>query len=119
MFSRLILGLAFAAAQLGATAGLAAQTKLNLPTTPERPKFEETSKYEDVMTFLRAVDRASPLIRLDSMGKTFEDRTMPLVVVGNNVTGTTPQAVQATGKLRIYLQGNIHAGEVEGKEVLQ
>ncbi|MGH7466605.1 MAG: M14 family metallopeptidase [Longimicrobiales bacterium] len=95
-----------------------AQTRLNLPTTPERTKYEETSKYEDVMTFLRAVDQASQLIRLDSMGKTFENRTMPLAVVGT-MNATTPQAVQGTGKLRIYLQGNIHAGEVEGKEVLQ
>ncbi|MEX2285063.1 MAG: M14 family metallopeptidase [Gemmatimonadota bacterium] len=93
--------------------------KLDLRTTPERTSFEETSKYDDVMTFLRAVDRASPLIRLDSMGKTFEGRIMPLVVVGTGLNNTTPAAVRGSNKLRVYLQGNIHAGEVEGKEVLQ
>jgi len=31
----------------------------------------------------------------------------------------TPQAVQRTGKLRVYIQGNIHGGEVEGKESAQ
>jgi zinc carboxypeptidase len=111
------LALALALALVRAAA-VSAQTRLNLPTTPERTSYQETSKYEDVMTFLRAVDRASPLIRLDSMGKTFEDRTMPLAVVGT-VNATTANAVRASGKLRIYLQGNIHAGEVEGKEVLQ
>ncbi len=99
-------------------AALPAQTRLNLPTTPERTKYEETSRYDDVMAFLRAVDRASPLIRLDSMGKTVEGRTMPLVVVGN-LPNTSAAAVRNSGKLRVYLQGNIHAGEVEGKEVLQ
>lgn len=116
--SALVLVLALAVAPLGSARTLRAQTKLNLPTTPERTRFEETSKYEDVMSFLRALDRASPLIRLDSVGRTFEERTMPLAIVGT-VSGTTPQAIQASGKLRIYLQGNIHAGEVEGKEALQ
>jgi hypothetical protein len=107
-----------ALAPLALAGNLAAQTRLNLPTTPERTKYEETSTYADVMTMLRALDAATPLIRLDSMGKTFEGRTMPLAVVGT-VSGTTPDAVRASGKLRVYLQGNIHAGEVEGKEVLQ
>lgn len=88
-------------------------------TTPERTNFEQTSTYADVMSFLRTVDRASPLIFLDSIGKTNEGRAMPLVVVGTNLRSATPEAVRATGKLRVYLQGNIHAGEVEGKEVLQ
>ena len=112
------LPVAVAVLLLLSAARLPAQTRLNLPTTPERTGYEETSKYEDVMTLLRAVDRASNLIRLDSMGTTVEKRTMPLAIVGT-VNGTGPDAVRATGKLRIYLQGNIHAGEVEGKEVLQ
>ena len=33
--------------------------------------------------------------------------------------GATPQAVRQTGKLRVYIQANIHAGEVEGKESAQ
>ena len=28
----------------------------------------------------------------------------------------SPEAVKASGKTRVYFQGNIHAGEVEGKE---
>src|SRR5262245_7470704 len=86
------LALALALAPTGA---VSAQTRLTLPTTPERTGYQETSKYEDVMTFLRAVDRASPLIRLDSMGKTFENRTMPLAVVGT-VNATSANAVRAS-----------------------
>ena len=93
------LPVAVAVLLLLSATSLPAQTRLNLPTTPERTRYEETSKYEDVMTFLRAVDRASNLIRLDSMGKTFENRTMPLAIVGT-VNGTGPEAVRASGKLR-------------------
>jgi hypothetical protein len=32
---------------------------------------------------------------------------------------SSPQAVRRTGKLRVYIQGNIHGGEVEGKESAQ
>jgi hypothetical protein len=39
---------------------------------------------------------------------------MPLAVVG--APDATPEKVLATGKTRVYIQGNIHAGEVEGKE---
>ena len=42
---------------------------------------------------------------------------MPLAVVG--APGASPEEVKATGKTRIFLQGNIHAGEVEGKEAVQ
>src|SRR5262245_15087573 len=110
----------FLAVALTVALGAPAQAqRFTMQTTPERTNYEETSKYEDVMAFLRAVDKASPLITLDSMGKSFEGRTMPLVFVGKNLKGTSPEAIRATGKLRVYLQGNIHAGEVEGKESLQ
>src|SRR5687767_9976370 len=109
----------FALATLAALVSpVRAQSRFDLLTTPERTKFEETSTYADVMAFLRAADRASPLIYLDSIGKTFEGRTMPLVIVGR-LTSHSADAIRASGKLRVYLQGNIHAGEVEGKETLQ
>ena len=41
---------------------------------------------------------------------------MPLAVIG--APDATPEAVLATGKTRIYIQANIHAGEVEGKEAM-
>jgi hypothetical protein len=41
-----------------------------------------------------------------------------MAVVGR-VADASPEAVRASGKTVVYLQGNIHAGEVEGKEALQ
>ena len=86
-------------------------------TRAERSQFRETSRYADVVAFLDTVDRASPLIHLTTFGYTWEGRALPLAVVGR-VRDASPQAVRASGKTVVYLQGDIHAGEVEGKEGL-
>ncbi len=88
-----------------------------LQTRAEATGYAETSRYADVMAFLEGVTARSPLMHRTSYGYTTEGRAMPLVVVGA-VAAATPEAVRASGKLRVLLQGNIHAGEVEGKEAL-
>ena len=99
---------------------VAGQGLANLQTRAERSNYQETGTYQDVMDFLNVVAEASPLIQLTTFGTTFEGRDMPLVVVGNvGGGGTSPEDVLATGKTRIYIQGNIHAGEVCGKEAMQ
>ncbi len=85
-------------------------------TRPEASNFAETSRYDDVMSFMKAMAAASPQIHLTTYGYTFEGRPMPLAVVG--APGASPEQVLATRKTRVYIQGNIHAGEVEGKEAL-
>ena len=108
---------------LGAAAGLtlAAQRGTTPPvalqTTPERTDFRETSRYADVKVFLDALAKSSPAIHLTTFGTTVEHRALPLAVVG--APDATPEAVRRTGKLRVYIQGNIHGGEVEGKESAQ
>ena len=97
-----------------ATAAPAAAAKAWPQTRPEATSFAETSRYDDVMAFMKAMAAASPNIKLTTYGYTYEGRPMPLAVIG--APGVTPEQVKATGKTRIYIQGNIHAGEVEGKE---
>ncbi|HEX2093413.1 MAG TPA: M14 family metallopeptidase [Longimicrobiaceae bacterium] len=92
---------------------------LTLRTRPERTEYRETSRYDEVVAFLEAAARAAPdRLHLTTFGYTFEGRPLPLAVWGT-VRDATPEAVLASGKTRVYLQGNIHAGEVEGKEALQ
>jgi Zinc carboxypeptidase len=88
-----------------------------IKAVPEKTGFNETSKYADVVAFLEAVAKASPRVHLTTFGTTNEQRTLPLAVVG--APNAMPQAVRETGKLRVYVQANIHAGEVEGKESAQ
>jgi hypothetical protein len=111
---RVLAALAFATCAFQAQSGSLRQ----LQTVPERTDYRETSRYEDVMAFVRAVDAASPRIHVTTFGYTLEGRALPLAVVGD-VPNATPEAVKASGKLRVYIQGNIHAGEVEGKESAQ
>ncbi|MFI5206796.1 MAG: M14 family metallopeptidase [Gemmatimonadales bacterium] len=114
-----ILALAFAAQPLAAQrpAPPRAIGPLLL-TRPERTDYRETSRYEDVMTFLREVTRGQPRMHLTTMGYTGETREIPLVVVGD-VADASPEAVRRSGKVRVYIQANIHPGEVEGKEAAQ
>jgi hypothetical protein len=106
-----------ASARLAPNASAAAMTD-TLTTRPERTDYRETSRFDEVVAFMEAVDRASPRIHLTSFATTNEGRRLPLAVVGL-VADASPEAVRASGKTVVYLQGNIHAGEVEGKEALQ
>ena len=91
----------------------------NLKTTAEASEFKSTSTYEDVVKFMKAVDAASPNIFYTTYGKTSEGRDMPLAVVGTGLKDASAASVRATNRLRVHIQGNIHAGEVEGKESAQ
>jgi hypothetical protein len=88
-----------------------------LQTVPEKTGFRETSRYADVISFIEAVDRMSPSIHVTTFGVTNEKRALPMVVAG--APDASPESVKRTGKLRVYIQANIHAGEVEGKESAQ
>jgi Zinc carboxypeptidase len=109
------------AAGLAATGRAQQQPTLAaLKTTAEASDFTSTSTYDDVIRFVRTVVDASPQLMHDTtMGTTDEGRAMPLVVVGTGLKDASPDAVRGSGKLRVYIQANIHAGEVEGKEAAQ
>ena len=106
------------AAMAGAGVRQIAHGRRRCLTRPERTGFSETSHYDDVVAFMEAAAKRAPkLIHVTTFGNTFEGRALPLAVVG--APDATPEAVRRTGKLRVYIQGNIHAGEVEGKESAQ
>src|SRR5438045_7930577 len=99
------------AAHLGARAQ-GATALADLKTRAESSEFRETSHYDDVVAFLDAVVKAAPkTVHLTTFGKTSEDRALPLAVIG--APDATADAVKKTGKLRVFIQANIHAGEVE------
>lgn len=85
--------------------------------TPEKSNFVKTSSHEEVMKYLNALQNKSKQVHLFSMGKSLEGKDIPVAVLSKDNIQTADQ-VKATGKPVIYIQGNIHAGEVEGKEVI-
>lgn len=99
---------------------LSAQIKTTFPVSlllvPEKSNFEKTSTYADVMSFLNAIKQLSPYISLHSIGKSTSGLDIPMAVLANPMIANAGQA-KASGKPVVYIQANIHAGEVEGKEV--
>jgi murein tripeptide amidase MpaA len=90
-----------------------------LPTTrAERTNYLETSHYDDVVAFLDSLKKLDAPLAFGSIGRTSESREIPYVIASRPLVHTVAEA-RATGKLIVYVQGNIHAGEVEGKEALQ
>ena len=90
----------------------------NLLTTPEKTNYQRTSTYNEVMEFIGVLQTKSEFIHVTSMGNSKEGKSIPVVVLANPKI-TNPEAARKSGKPIMYVQGNIHAGEVEGKEILQ
>jgi len=86
-------------------------------TRPERTAFRETSHYEDVRVFLDSLKKLGAPLTFGSIGKTTEGREIPFVIASRPVV-TTPSEAKQLGRPIVYVQGNIHAGEVEGKDAL-
>src|SRR5476651_313922 len=85
----------------------------DLVLTPERSNFDKTSTHADVMSFINAIKSKSPYIQVTTIGKSTMGKDIPLVILSNPAV-STPEQAKALGKPVIYIQGNIHAGEVEG-----
>jgi hypothetical protein len=92
-------------------------SKAALLTRPERTGFRETSTYADVIAFIDSLKAGNAPFAYGSIGKTNEGRDIPYMVLSHPVV-TTPAEAKALHRPIVYVQGNIHAGEVEGKDAL-
>lgn len=109
----------FAIALLGYSFLVKAQSAWpgELLITPEKTDFLKTSTHADVMKFMEAVSKRTDYVHIFSMGKSPEGKEIPVAVLANPSVKTAGEA-KASGKLVVYVQGNVHGGEVEGKEAL-
>jgi Zinc carboxypeptidase len=87
-------------------------------TRAERTEYRETSTYADVIGFLHTLRSRGAPIRLDVLARSHRGRAVPYVVASRPLIGSPKEAARS-GKPVVYLQANIHAGEVEGKESAQ
>lgn len=84
-------------------------------TVPEKTDYKETSRYRDVIDFIYKLQKSSDLLRTENLAVSAEGRAIPLLVIGNPLP--FPQVKgKRDPRLAVYIQGNIHAGEVEAKE---
>ena len=94
-----------------------AQQPPDLRTRAEMTNYEETSTYADVERVMAGLAASSPLVHRESFGTTEQGREMPLMVISDPKV-TTPDAARKLGRPLVFVQANIHAGEVEGKEAI-
>jgi hypothetical protein len=85
-----------------------------LRTRAETSNYEETSTYADVERMVSAL-ATSPLVHVESFGRSEEGRDLPLLVISQPKVAT-PAEARKLGRPLVFVQANIHAGEVEGKE---
>jgi len=107
---------AMRAAAIVAGAALVACHPPTPVTRAERSHFTETSHYADVVAFLDTLRARVPAgvdAEFGTIGVTTQGRALPYV----RLTRAAPLAVSDCRPV-VYVQANIHAGEVEGKEAL-
>jgi len=102
------------AAVLGAAAAPAAAQR----TAAERSSSRETSAYAEVVAFVDSLQKRGAGLRVRVMGRSTEQRAMPLVIAARPMV-QSPGEAHRSGKPIVFLQANIHGGEVEGKEAVQ
>lgn len=86
-------------------------------TRAERSNYTETSRHADVVAFLEQLQGAGVPLWLGTIGSSAEGREIPYVIASRPLV-TNPAEARRLGRPVVWVQGNIHAGEVEGKEAL-
>ncbi|HWP42875.1 MAG TPA: M14 family metallopeptidase [Blastocatellia bacterium] len=89
-----------------------------LKSRAERTGYTETSRYQDVLEFIHALQKRSGLVKVESFATTNEGRALPLVILSRPAI-ISPSEAASSGKAVVFIMANIHAGEVEGKEAAQ
>ncbi len=87
-------------------------------TVPERTGFARTSTHAEVLAFLDSLAVRGAGLTVGEMGRSTQGRQIPYVIAARPMVAT-PAEARRSGKPVLYIQANIHAGEVEGKEALQ
>ncbi len=84
-------------------------------TIAEASNYTATSRHADVMSFIRTLQSMTPFLKVEKLCTSPEGREVPLLIIGNPLPAS-PQDLHYDNRTVVYIQANIHAGEVEGKE---
>jgi dipeptidyl-peptidase 4 len=86
-----------------------------LRTEAEESLFDSFTSHDGMMTYLHAMQAASPDMRLASYGKSWEGRDLPFAIFARPMI-TQPWEAIASGKPIILFQTNVHGGERTQRE---
>lgn len=121
MMKNRFLFLALAACLPAASAQQAEPIRAEPQTRAESSGFTETTRHSECIAFVDALleSPAAPLRKFE-FGKTTDGKAMVAVAAGQNLGADSfeqlARRTRSTDQLRIVINGNIHGGEVEGKE---
>lgn len=91
------------------------QAQNDLQTIAESSDFQSTSNHQEVKDFIDVLLVDDKNIRKEVLAYSTEGREIPLLIIADPMPDS-PEDLQDDERIVVYLQGNIHAGEVEGKE---
>ncbi len=86
-------------------------------TRAERTNYLETSSYADMIAFVDSLKALRAPIVVSELAKSTLGKSVPIIVASRPVV-RTPAEARALNRPIVYVQANIHAGEVEGKEAV-
>jgi dipeptidyl aminopeptidase/acylaminoacyl peptidase len=89
----------------------------SLLTVAEKSDYKATSRHAEVIDFCEKLAKLSPRVRVREFGSSTEGRLLPMMVIADPPV-SSPEEAAKSGKLVVFCIGNIHAGEVDGKEAL-
>lgn len=92
-----------------------ANAQKELLTVAETTDYTQTSDYAEVMEMVQRLDESSEYIRIENIAQTTEGKDVPMLVIANPMI-SNPSELKSDKRIVVYIQANIHAGEVEGKE---
>jgi len=84
-------------------------------TVAEKSGFTRTSSHAETAEFLDRLRDAGAPLRVETLGRSHEGRPLQLAVLADPLPDSPP-APGDRDRLVVFVQANIHAGEVAGKE---
>lgn len=87
-------------------------------TRAEISGFRRTSSLQDVQQFFGELINQDYPLSIESIGTGHQSQSIPLVICSRPLA-TDPESARKLGRPVVYVQANIHGGEVEGKEAVQ
>lgn len=103
---------------IGVCITISSMSQTNIKTTAELSNYSKTSTYADVMNFVNVLDENYDLLRTETIAKTIEGRDIRIMIIANPMVNSYTEALK-DDRITVYIEANIHAGEVEGKEATQ
>jgi hypothetical protein len=86
-------------------------------TIPEKTSYNRTADHMQMLEFITAMAWNSEYMHIEQLFISDLRRVAPLIILSKPRV-TTPEEARATGKTVVYIQGNIHPSEAEGKEAV-